>query len=479
MYRKVQLRYSVVKGAGVSPSKPSKTKRRQGEGAVFQRCDADRGCPPRRPVHDQDGNPVLNASGKPKMERPDHKCRGMWVARLDLGDDPDTGKPHRPQRTSATEAGAYDALEELKKQVHVHGDAPTKNLTVEAWVTRWLDQIVQPRLDPATYDWYRGHAVNNIIPAIGGIKLDKLRPEHVRRMFDAMAKRGASASRGGAHRALRKALSDAMREGLVMRNVAKLVTPPAATKKNRGALTTDEGRKVLSYASRVVDGKLVDRLASRWAMALLTGARQGECLGLTWDRYDTDTGIMDLSWKLERITFSHGCGEPPEHGKVWPCGKIHGGRCPDRELRVPEGYEYTQLDGGLCLTRPKSVAGQRIIPAPPPLVAALNLHRKNDTAPNPHGLVWHETNGRPIEPADDTKAWDTLLRGAGVPDVVLHEARHTTVTLLMEAGVDPHIIKEIAGHSSLVVQEGYKHASTKHKAEALAKVSEKLYAIES
>lgn len=449
----------------MSPAQASVAKRRRGEGGIFQRCDAARGCPPRKPMKQDDGTT--------KLVRPKHKCRGMWIARLDLGPGPD-GRPRRPQRASATQAGAFDALEELRRQYIVHGDVPVKNVTVEAWLTRWLKEFVRPRNDPGTYDSYRGHVRNNLIPHLGRYKLSQLQPSHIRQMFAAMKTRGVAGSRGGAHRTLRKALNDAMREGLVMRNVAKLVTPPSSRSTKRTGLTTVEGRRVLSYVQREIDGSPADPFAARWAMALLTGARPGECIGLTRDRYDPDTGVMDISWKLERITFDHGCGDGPVGGKEWPCGKIHGGRCPDRHLRVPEDedYEYEQLDGGLCLTRPKTLAGKRMSLALPTLLLAINSHLERDRGrPNPHNLVWHEPDGSPIEPADEGPRWRAVLSGAGIRKVDLYDARHTTVTLLMEANVDPMVIKAIAGHSSLTSQEAYKHVRMEHIEKALTAVA--------
>lgn len=462
----------MTRGVAVSPSKPSQTKRPKGEGAVFQRCDLDRGCPPMEFVTD--------ATGKRKRVRPKHHCKGMWIARLDLGPDMN-GKPNRPQRASATYAGALAKLQELRDQYTLHGDVPTRSPTVQAWLTKWLAEIVLPNLSPGTYRTYRSAVTEHLIKSLGKKRLERLKPGDLRKLYAHMLATGSTGMRPSVHRTLRAALSSAMREGLVMRNVAKLVPEPSGKNEKRGALTAAEGRDLLRH---VVE----DRLSSRWVMALLTAVRQGECLGLTWDRVDLDARVMDVAWQLKRITFVHGCGDQREDG-TWPCGRTHGGRCqmaetqadgtvkfiPARKLRVPDGFDYTQLNGGLCLVRPKSEASKRVLPIPAPLYASLLAHKEGDDSPNPHNLVWHELDGKPIEPADDTQAWNDHLAAAGLPDVVLHEARHTTITLLMEAGVDPTVIQAIAGHSSLVVQETYKHADVRHMAEALGKVAGALY----
>lgn len=451
----------------MSPSKRNRRKRPRGEGAVFQRCETRRGCPPREPVTQDDGTI--------RMERPDHKCRGLWIARLDLGRGPDN-KPHRPQRAALTKNGALAALQEIKDQVTKYGDAPSRNMKVEQWLRQWLDEIVQPSKGPKTYRNARSVVTKHLIPGVGRHRIDKLQPKHLRDLYDLMGSDGRTGSRPETHRVIRKALGDAMREGLVMRNVAKLVDPPAGKGTKRTALTAEQGRLLLRHAHREVDGQLVDPLASRWGMALLTAARQGECLGLEWSRVDMDARVMDVAWQMQRLIFSHGCGD--QKNGQWPCGMHRGGSCPERHLQVPGGYEYRQLDGGMCLTRPKSEASVRLLPIPAPLYADLLAHRERDTGPNPHGLVWHEEDGSPIDASTDRARWDANLQAAGLPDVVLHEARHTTITLLMEAGTDPAVIQAIAGHASLAVQQAYKHADVRHMAEALGHVAGELYLAE-
>ena len=209
---------------------------------------------------------------------------------------------------------------------------------------------------------------------------------------------------------------------------------------------------------------------SRWIAALLTGARQGELLGLQWDRVDLDAGTADLAWQLQALGYRHGCHpRSPDPG----CGKTRAGSCPDRELDVPAGFEHTPLRGRLCLTRPKSSAGRRIVPLPPVLVNALNRHLEvTRDDPSPFGLVWSTSDGAPISARDDLAAWHDLLTRAGVPRNHLHAARHTTATLLMDLGIDVTVIQSILGHAQPLTTQRYQHADLTMSRTALARLAD-------
>ncbi|MDQ1736550.1 MAG: hypothetical protein QOH56_2801 [Pseudonocardiales bacterium] len=217
---------------------------------------------------------------------------------------------------------------------------------------------------------------------------------------------------------------------------------------------------------------------SRWVAALLQGMRQGECLGLTWKAVDLDAGVIDVSWQLQSIPYQHGCTRT---GARWECARRFGGDCPSRSLRIPDGYEYRQLDGNLCLVRPKTEKGTRLIPLVPWMSAALTQWRKVAPA-SPHGLVWPRPDGRPQTSKADAEAWRDLQdvgQVASVDDTAgrryqLHEARHTTATLLLEAGVDSEVIKAILGHSSIVTSRGYQHVSQELARKAMNELAGKL-----
>lgn len=150
-------------------------------------------------------------------------------------------------------------------------------------------------------------------------------------------------------------------------------------------------------------------------------------------------------------------------------------RNPDSGFRVPQGYESIHLVGAYHLVRPKSRAGTRIIPMVPWMEAALIQWR--EVAPvNPWGLVFCRPDGMPWSSRMDLNAWKQIQAEAGVirPDgkpYLLHEARHTTATLLLSAGVEPEVIKAILGYSEIVTQQIYQYVNTDTTRAALEQVA--------
>lgn len=376
---------------------------------------------------------------------------GMWLAVVDLGYD-GTGKRRRKTVSSKDYATAVRKLRALRRQLEDGQISTTSSPTVSKWLAVWLEDIAAKKVRPRTLDTYRGYVRNYIEPALGKRRLDQVRPEHVRAMHKAITDGGRSSTTARqAHAILARAFKDARRDGHPCIDIADRMDPPATAVAGRTALTVDE-------AVRLLRSSASDPLGPRWATALLLGARQGECLGLEWDRIDFEAGRVDLSWQLQRLPYRHGCalvdGKPA-------CGRRRRGNCPQRVLEVPPGFEYREAPGGLYLTRPKSRAGKRRLPLVPELAAML------DRLPRTSTLVFPRPDGSAVEPSDDNAAWHRALEAAELPEVPLHAARHTTATLLRAAGVDMRTITAIMGHASGAVTEAYLHEDDTHQRAAL------------
>jgi integrase len=368
---------------------------------------------------------------------------GMWIGRVELPPGPDL-KRRRKTVSSMSFAEAAKKLKKLRADVDEGRIAATGSTTVAKWLERWLEEIHGPRVRPTTKRDYATTIRLYINPHIGDKKLDKLTPAHVRQMNDAIA---SDRSAQKAHVVLQRALRDAVREGMIVRNVAEVADKPRYVSVQREPLTSEQAKQLLRVSER-----LRDPLRSRWGAALLLGARQGELLGLQWSHVNLDAGLVDLEWQLQQLQQVHGCGNR-HSDKSWPCGRTRPGWCPDRKWDLPRGFQHKVLHRSLVLTRPKTKAGTRLVPTPAPLWALLEQHPRGDT--NPHNLVWHHDDGRPFSPRDDHRNWKQALKAADLPEAPLHVARNTTATLLMEAGVPEHIRMEILGHVSIAAHRGY------------------------
>lgn len=379
---------------------------------------------------------------------------GLWAATVELPRDPRTGERRRKVVTSKDRKTVERKLDDLRLELRRSGDLPTSSLPLAKWMDYWIENIDQSR--PKTREGYRSKIEHYIKPTIGRIKLDQLTPSDVRRLERYIVKeRGLSPTSAlQTYQILAKSLKDAEREGRVVRNVARLVNPPRKATYTADVLSFDEGARVLQHVAG-------ERLGSRWAAALLTGARQGELLGLEIDRV---SDVIDLSWQLQRVTLREG------------------------KLDAPPDWEHRHLAGALYLSRPKSRAGWRVLPLVEPLRSILERRiQEAASEPNPFGLLWtadpkkdrathlpQPVDGMPIDPSWDNKRWHAILAEAGVPDVRLHDARHTAVTLLYDLGVPEAVIQQIVGQSTVSVTRGYRHRSPVQLTAALAGLGAKL-----
>ncbi|HEY9248900.1 MAG TPA: tyrosine-type recombinase/integrase [Rariglobus sp.] len=376
---------------------------------------------------------------------------GKYLGRLEAGYTA-TGTRRRISVIADTEAECKRRLRDKRMELEKEGPGAitTTRPTVKAWSETWL-AAHERSVRPKTYATDASVVRKWIVPTIGHRKLSDLTPGDVRRVTDAIRKAGRTSTTAGyAQAVLMRALKSAVLEGHRVPDRVLLVPKPAPAVSDRDALTIPHAIAVLRAAEDHLDGV-------RWACALLQGMRQGEVLGLTWDAIDLDAGLVDVSWQLQSLPYAD---------------KARG------RFRVPDGYEVRRLEGAYHLTRPKSVKGVRVVPLIDEMVVALERWRA--VAPDsPHGLVFPRLDGKPRNTVADRTAWHDLQATAHVAHpagrpYLLHEARHTTATLLGEAGVDPEIIRAILGHSSIATQRSYRHGSMEQRRRALADVRQLL-----
>lgn len=349
--------------------------------------------------------------------------RGLWTAKVELPSH--DGIRRTKVVRSKNKADVLRKLADMKKELERAGDLPTASQTLESWLTYWLDKVAAKRVRPSTLYTYRRQLEKQVIPVLGKVRLDKLTGAHIRRLHDHMADEGLSSTYAlTTHRLLSKALTDAVREGRVGRNVASLVDAPRLGRSDAEALSVEEAKTVLDYARTSLASDAYDPAPVLWATYLLTGMRRSEVLALEWDRV---TDEIDLSWQLQRIKD------------------------------MDPTFEARHLTGKLYLTRPKSKSGWRVLPLVEPLRSLLEDHRRR-TASNKYGLVFARMDGQPIEPSRASAAWKSWYTDVGLTTkhVPLHYLRHTFADLLFEARIDDGEKIDLMGHSNRSMTQAYR-----------------------
>jgi len=412
---------------------------------------------------------------------------GTWHGFVTMGVRPD-GKPDRRHRKGRTRQEVTDKVAALEAQRDQGQALPAgERTTVATWLTYWLENIAAEKVTEGTLSGYRPLVERHIVPGLGAHLLTHLEPEHVEAFYRKLARQGmAAATRVKVHRILSRALKVAVQRGRVRRNVCTLVNAPKLEPTEAPALTADQARAVLKVA-------LEDRLAALWAFRLEVGCRQGEALGLAWGDLTLPSngqpGRVVIRRQLRRLPARHGCGKgerkvvelrsrakvdgvrPTTERDVYPCGQAQPIRCPQHE------------GGGVVLIPYPKSKRPRHVTLSPSLTALLVAHGERQQVEREaagthwagngeHGdLVFRQVGGRRIDPRHDYAAWVRLLEEAEVPTGGTHLARHTSATLMLEAGVAARVVMEVLGHSQIAVtMNTYSHVSGSLAADAAERI---------
>ncbi len=418
--------------------------------------------------------------------------KDLWVGRVELPPGPE-GRRYR-EVSSKNRNEAIRKLKELRAEIDAGRIPVTDKTSVGDWLDKWLT-IKKAKVAQNTYDYYEQSVRLHIKPYIGRIKLKMLTPQHVRE--DMLAKIDTTANAQRAHKTLKLALETAVNDGVLGRNIMKSVDKPGHVVRVRGVLDFDAATEAIRAAIALdesrdeTDG--TPRLATRWAAGMLTGARPAELRGLEFGRIiviDIATGkpvelcdlewngadvmaTMDLSWQLKQHRKIHGCSDDPAEPT---CERVRPSYCPHARWDFAAGLEYRECHRSMVWTRPKTLSSKRALPISAPLLEMLRIHAMQTAGqPNPHDLVWHHLDGRPISETDENELWHDFLRAAGLPRIEQYAAtRHTANTLLQRLGTSEEIRMKITGHSSRAAHEAYTHIDQSQPREALEKLALRL-----
>ena len=286
-------------------------------------------------------------------------------------------------------------------------------MTLEEYLDQWL-QDVQDTVRRSTFERYEELVELHVTPALGRIKLKCLAPAHARWFYRERLNSGlAPATVHKIHAVLHKALKAAASDGLIPRNAVAGLKLPRIANEEINPLTTEEARRLLETARETSD-----RLEALYVLALNTGMRQGELLALRWDDLNLERGILRVRRTLTRQGGSFALGEPKTKNSL-------------RTIRLTAAAVDALRAHLSCQLVEMEQVG--------------SLYQ-------PGGLVFATEAGTIINPSNlRNRSFKPLLRQAGLPPIRFHDLRHTCATLLLGKDVNPKIVSEMLGHSSVSI----------------------------
>ena len=301
------------------------------------------------------------------------------------------------------------------------GLAPTPDKqTVAGFLTHWLE-TVRPSLRPRTWVRYEQYVRIHVLPHLGGVRLSRLGPDHLQALYATCLDRGLSpTSVAHLHRLLHRALGQAAKWGLIVRNVARLVDAPRMRRREMRTLSPSQARRLLDAARG-------DRFEALYVLALTTGMRQGELLGLRWRDVNFQGSCLTVVASLQR---------------------------------TPEGFVFVE---------PKSTRSRRRIALSGAATSALGRHQIRQAQDRLRGgpawedidLVFANEIGRPVEAGNlIRRSFVPLLDRAELERIRFHDLRHTAATLMLGSNVHPKVVAEMLGHSQIsVTLDLYSHVT--------------------
>ena len=325
---------------------------------------------------------------------------------------------HDGRTYEATGTTLAAARSKWKANAKARHDEPAASSTSEpvllaAYLARWLAERLRMNIiGPRTHRTYEMLVRLWIVPVIGDVALEDLEPAHVKAVARHALDEGKSSQWAKhTHTVIRSALADAHRDGLVERNVASVVPAVRVTRRDVVRLTADQVNKFL-------DDHASHPMYALFVVALTTGLRQGELLGLFWS---------DIDWKEGTVSVSRTLMPLP--GKKAP-GRVRARRT-----------QWEELDT-------KTDASRRTIDLSGFAVSALRAHLHKAASAK---LVFARRDGRgPLSPEHVTRTWKALLAESGLPIVPFHASRHTAIAEALDmSGGDLRAARDMAGHSRL------------------------------
>lgn len=344
---------------------------------------------------------------------------GTWWFVVDLGPGPDGKRRQARRRGFTTKKAAQKELDRLRVRVHEGTFVKPERVTVAEYLDRWLDSLATSGIRPSTIASYRRNLRLHVLPHLGAVVLQRLGPLELDHLYARLVRDGNRMVPGPlsnrtvlyVHTILRKALADAMRKGLVVRNVADAASPPSAKSARAPEMAWWQPDELARFLAFVAD----DELYPLFRLAAMTGMRRGEVCAVRWSDLDLDAGRATVRQQL--VVVDH----------------------------VPMFSERTKTDHG-----------RRSLDLDAKTVSVLRAHRARQAANRlaigggyRDDLVFAQVDGSPLHPESVAKVFDRRVTRSGLTRIRFHDLRHSHCAALIAAGQDAKVISRRLGHASV------------------------------
>ncbi len=354
--------------------------------------------------------------------------------------DPSTGETKRKKLKGAEQKGPRGESTSLRigrewLQKIDNGLLPDADkISLWDWLSRWLRDFAKPGLRIKSFDKYESCLRLYIKPILGEVKLVKLKAVDIRSLLQRLLEQGgrgraiiedgcevrkknglSSLTVRNTRRYLLMALDQAVKEGLLIKNVARDVAPPKLVRSEIRHLSKAQSVKLLKVAGQ--SGRMPYMAI---LLALTSGARLGELFGLKWDCVDLEKGAIFIR---RSIITSHGSKNIFQEPKTAKSRRLI--RLPAKTINELREYKKWQ---------------------------ELHMHQLGDKYQD-NDLVLASALGNVVETSSFTsKTFKKMLDKAGIPrEIKYHDLRHTHASLLLLQGVHPKVVQERLGHSTIAM----------------------------
>lgn len=358
-----------------------------------------------------------------------------WVAHVTWQEG---GRRRQSKRVFATKREARDALVELLASHQTGQRVDRSRITLSGYLDDWLAALPTQGRRASTVHGYRQVLRNYVVPTLGDVELQDLRATDLDRLYAALRAGGGRNGRRlslttihHAHTVLSKALTDAERKGLVVRNVARLADPPSANagREERGEHNIWTPAELKAFLEFIAG----NTWEPAFRLLALTGIRRSEMLGLRWSDIDLRRRHVTIRQAVTSIDGEDIANAP----------------------KTRRSRRTVDLDDMTATILDRHRSAQRVA------MLAIGVRLENDDR------VFRAPSGEPVRPQSVGQAFRRLVERSGLPMIRLHDLRHTHASQLLAAGVNVKIVSERLGHSSTsFTMDTYGHVLPGQGAEA-------------